>query len=94
MGVWSQREKRDLKKNRSSHTATRASWARLLRKILEVDPLLCPRCCVQMKIVSIIIDPAVVDQIIRHLAHAAAPDPFEERPPPRSAGPPLAPLTP
>ena len=74
--------------------ANRASWARLLRKILEVDPLLCPRCRVEMKIVSIIIDHAVVDQIIRHLAHAAARDPFEERPPPLSPGPPLSPLTP
>ena len=66
-------------------TATRASWARLLHKILEVDPLLCPRCRVEMKIVSVIIDPAVVDQILRHLAHAAAWDPFEERPPPPTA---------
>lgn len=34
----------------------RQSWARLLRKILAVDPLLCPRCQVEMKIVSVITD--------------------------------------
>jgi hypothetical protein len=33
--------------------ARRASWARLLRKIFEVDALLCA-CGVEMKIVSII----------------------------------------
>jgi hypothetical protein len=35
--------------------ARRASWARLLRKIFEVDPLLCA-CRAAMKIVSIITD--------------------------------------
>jgi hypothetical protein len=34
-----------------SSRARRASWARLLRKIFEVDPLLCT-CGAQMKIVS------------------------------------------
>ena len=42
----------------------RASWARLLQKILEVDPLLCSRCRAEMKIVSVITDPAVVDRIL------------------------------
>jgi len=45
----------------------RKSWARLLREILEVDPLLCPRCRVELKIVSAITDPAVVDPILRHV---------------------------
>src|SRR5207249_3673728 len=33
----------------------RASWARLLRTIFEVDPLLCP-CGAEMKIISVITD--------------------------------------
>jgi hypothetical protein len=39
----------------------------LLRKVLEVDPLLCPQCKVEMKIVSVITDPVVVDSILRHV---------------------------
>ena len=30
------------------------SWARLMRRIFEVDPLLCPQCQVEMKVVSVI----------------------------------------
>jgi len=61
----------------------RRSWARLLRKIFEVDPLLCP-CGARMKIVSIITQPRIVDRILRHLRshRCQARDPFEPRPPP------------
>ena len=45
--------------------ARRANWVRLLRKIFEVDPLMCPKCCVEMKVVSVITDPNVVDRIVR-----------------------------
>ena len=61
----------------------RASWARLLRKILEVDPLLCPRCNVETKIVSVITDPGTVDRIIAHRQSGGGHDPFEPRGPPR-----------
>jgi len=61
---------------------SRASWARLLRRILEVDPLLCARCGVEMTIVSVIADPPVVDHILRHLASGGGSDPFEARAPP------------
>jgi len=63
----------------------RASWARLLRKIFEVDPMLCP-CGGKMKIVSVITDPRVVDRILRHLESRACRgrDPFQPRPPPQT----------
>ncbi len=32
------------------------SWARLIQKIYEVDPLLCPRCGKKMKIIAFIED--------------------------------------
>ena len=38
-------------------TARRASWARLLRKLFEVDPLLCPRCGDALAIVAVITEP-------------------------------------
>ena len=60
----------------------RQSWARLLRKVLEVDPLLCPQCQVEMKIVSVIIDPVVVDSILRHVEEGGGHDPHAPRAPP------------
>jgi hypothetical protein len=45
----------------------RRSWARLLRRILEVDPLLCPKCGIEMRIVAVLTDPEVVDRILAHL---------------------------
>ena len=60
-------------------TERRQSWARLLRKILEVDPLLCPNCQVQMKIVSVITDPVVVDTILRHVDEGGGHDPHAPR---------------
>jgi hypothetical protein len=41
----------------------RSTWARLLKKIFEADPLLCS-CGGRMRIVSFITDPRVVDRIL------------------------------
>ena len=40
---------------------------RLLRRILEVDPLLCPRCGVRLQVISVITEPRVVDRILAHV---------------------------
>ncbi|MFQ5948847.1 MAG: transposase [Acidimicrobiia bacterium] len=61
---------------------SRASWARLLLRIFEVDPLICAACGTEMKIVSVITEPAVVDAILGHLARTGGRDPFEGRAPP------------
>ena len=53
-------------------------WAEMIRKVYELDPLLCPSCGGQMKIIAFIEDHKVIDRIIKHLKltfHA-------ERPPP------------
>ena len=42
-------------------------WAEMIRKVYEVDPLVCPRCGGRMKVVSFLTEYAVVDRIIRHL---------------------------
>ena len=34
----------------------------------EVSPLTCPRCGSEMRILSVILDPKVVDKILEHLA--------------------------
>ena len=64
---------------------TRRTWARLLRKIFEADPLLCS-CGAEMKIVALITQPRVVERILRHLGsdRCQARDPFEPRAPPRA----------
>jgi hypothetical protein len=42
-------------------------WAEMIRKVYEVDPLLCPQCGGRMKIIAFITDYSVVDRIINHL---------------------------
>jgi len=61
----------------------RSTWARLIKKIFEADPLLCS-CGARMRIVSFITDPRVGDGILRHLesGRCRAQDPFEPRAPP------------
>ena len=35
--------------------------------IYEVDPLTCPRCGGEMRVIALIQEPAVIDKILRHL---------------------------
>jgi len=61
----------------------RKSWAALIRIVYESDPLLCPECGTQMKIVSVIKDGAVIDKILAHLQYKFEPLPLAAaRPPP------------
>jgi len=43
------------------------SWAKLIKRIYEVDPLVCPSCGGEMKVIAFITDHAVVVKILRHL---------------------------
>ena len=61
---------------------SRASWARLLRMVFEVDPLACPGCGAEMKILSVITAPAVIDEILRHLRRTGKDDLHGARAPP------------
>lgn len=42
-------------------------WAVMIRKVYEVDPMVCPKCGGTMKAVAFITDYAAVDRIIDHL---------------------------
>jgi len=42
-------------------------WAEMIRKVYEVDPMLCPKCGGKMKVIAFLTDYAVVDRIINHL---------------------------
>jgi len=47
--------------------AFRKSWARLIQKIYEIDPLVCPKCQGAMRIISFIEDQSVIRDILNHL---------------------------
>ena len=64
---------------------SRASWARLLRKVFEVDPLTCLRCGAEMKVISVITEGALIDKLLKHVrgrAEEQGDDPFDPRAPP------------
>ena len=52
--------------------ALRRRWAQLIRRIYEVDPLVCPRCGETMRIIAFITEPKVINTILRHLESKAA----------------------
>jgi hypothetical protein len=53
-------------------------WAEMIRKVYEVDPMVCPQCGGTMKIIAFIKEYAVADRIIDHLKLTFV----AERPPP------------
>jgi hypothetical protein len=42
-------------------------WAEMIRKVYEVDPMVCPRCGGKMRVIAFLTDYAVVDRIINRL---------------------------
>ena len=56
-------------------------WAEMIRKVYEVDPLICPRCGGRMRVVAFLTEHEVVDRIIRHLELTFV----AEKPPPAYA---------
>jgi hypothetical protein len=60
---------------------SRASWARLLRKVFEVE-LTCPRCGAGLAIVSFITEPATIDRILAHVQEEGTDLLFDARAPP------------
>lgn len=58
----------------------RAAWARLIQKVYETDPMLCPRCGETMRIMTLIEDPPIIEKILKHL-HLWEPRPPGPSPP-------------
>ena len=44
--------------------AARTTWARLIKKVYEVDPLICPHCGGEMRFLAVIEEPPVIEQIL------------------------------
>ncbi len=72
----------DFDKPSPDSAPSRASWARLIRKVFEIDPLLCGKCGAEMKIIAVLTDPKAVDRIIRHLEQNPTRQPKAPRAPP------------
>jgi len=47
--------------------ARRRRWAELLQRVFEVDPLRCPRCGGNMRIVAFVLEQHAIDAILKHL---------------------------
>ena len=47
--------------------AVRSAWARLIRKVYEVDPLICPHCGGVMRFLAVIEEDLVIEKILRHI---------------------------
>jgi hypothetical protein len=60
----------------------RRAWAEMIRRVYEVNPLSCPKCQGEMRIISFLTDYAVVDRIINHVKLTFVAD---KPPPPRVA---------
>jgi hypothetical protein len=57
-------------------------WAEMIRKVYEVDPMVCPQCGATMKVIAFLTYYSVVDKIINHLKLTFV---AEKPPPPQFA---------
>ena len=53
--------------NETSSKESKQNWVRLIQKIYEVDPLVCPKCQGSMKIIAFIEELDIIERILRHL---------------------------
>ncbi len=65
----------------SAEAVRRQAWARLIRRVFEVNPMVCPRCQLEMEAVALITEPAVIDKLLRHRNKYGLTSPFEANPP-------------
>ena len=68
----------------SEVSSLRRRWAELIRRVYEVDPLVCPRCGSEMMVVGFITEPRVIRRILDHLKKRSH----------SKRGPPASPLAP
>ena len=55
--------------------AYKKAWARLLSKVYEIDPMICPKCGSEMKVIAVIQEPEEIKRILRHLVKQGRPPP-------------------
>jgi len=60
----------------------RLTWAALIKKVYEIDPLLCPYCGAEMKIIAFITECRTVCRVLEHIQMPAQrPEPLAHSPP-------------
>ena len=59
------------------HRPVRLSWARLLKRVFEIDLEHCPNCGGELKIIAAILEVPVIERILTHLG-------LQARAPPRA----------
>ncbi len=60
----------------------RLTWAKLIQKVYEIDPLLCRFCGSEMKIISFITEYPVINKILTHIKFESQhPEPLAHSPP-------------
>jgi hypothetical protein len=47
--------------------ARRRAWAQLVRRVYEIDPLVCTKCGSEMRVIAVILDPKVIRKILDHI---------------------------
>ncbi|HEY4934163.1 MAG TPA: hypothetical protein VII23_21575 [Terriglobales bacterium] len=71
--------------------ALRRGWAQLIRRVYEIDPLVCPRCRGVMRVVAFITEGRVIRRILEHLGASARRATQDRAPPPAAAAVPVSP---
>ena len=61
-----------------SEKKSKQTWPRLIKRIYEVDPLICPKCGSEMAVLAIITNPEEVHKILNHLRKNKSP-PFDNK---------------
>ena len=59
------------------HRPVRLSWAKLLKRVFEIDMAHCPNCGGELKIIAAILEKRVIEKILTHLG-------LQARAPPRA----------
>lgn len=60
----------------------RLTWSQLIRKVYEIDPLLCPYCGARLQIIAFVIDWVSLRRLLAHLGFAyQQPEPLAHAPP-------------
>ena len=66
-GVSRWHDNADAKFTEVSASVAKRAWARLIKQVSEVGPLICPRCTGLMRIIACIEQPEVIEKILTHL---------------------------
>lgn len=62
--------------NCAHHRPVRLSWARLLKRVFELDLEHCPNCGGELKIIAAILEQPVIEKILTHLGLQARAPPW------------------